>query len=111
MSLDIKESLADELPSTVKTALSKLDTSEQQQFEEDYSRKRRSPVTMLLLAILIPVQHFVEGKIALGIVFWLTLGAMGIWYVIDIIMIWSRTKRHNEELSKSILRDMKIMNS
>lgn len=110
MSLDIKESVSDELPSTVKTALAKLQTNEQQQFEEEYLRKRRNPIIMLLLALFFPIQHFLEGKIGMGILFLMTLGGLGIWYIIDAVMIWGRTKSHNEETSKSILRDMKVMN-
>ena len=110
MALSVTDSVADELPSTVKTALSKIEENQQQQFEEDYKRKRRSPGVMLALAILFPIQHFLEGKVGLGILYWLSLGGLGVWYVIDAVLIWGRTKRHNEETGKNILRDMKIMN-
>lgn len=47
----------------------------------------RSWVITLLLAIFLPVHRFYVGKIVTGILFWLTAGGFGIWYVIDIVMI------------------------
>lgn len=47
----------------------------------------RSWVITLLLAIFLPVHRFYVGKIGIGILFWLTAGGFGIWYIIDIIMI------------------------
>lgn len=47
----------------------------------------RSWIAALLLAIFLPVHRFYVGKIGTGILFWLTAGGCGIWYVIDIVMI------------------------
>lgn len=47
----------------------------------------RSWIVTLLLAIFLPVHRFYVGKIGTGILFWLTAGGFGIWYIIDIVMI------------------------
>ena len=47
----------------------------------------RSWIATLLLAIFLPVHRFYVGKIGTGILFWLTAGGFGIWYIIDIVMI------------------------
>lgn len=47
----------------------------------------RSWIAALLLAIFFPVHRFYVGKIGTGILYWITAGGLGIWYVIDIIMI------------------------
>ena len=47
----------------------------------------RSWIATLLLAIFLPVHRFYVGKIGTGILFWLTAGRIGIWYIIDIVMI------------------------
>ena len=46
-------------------------------------------VTLLLSLFLgtIGVHRFYVGKIGTGILFWLTAGGFGIWYIIDIVMI------------------------
>ncbi|GEN28401.1 hypothetical protein HVA01_20470 [Halovibrio variabilis] len=111
MSLEVSSKAADSLPSSVKNALSKLPPSEQSVFEEEFLRKKRNPILMLLLAIFFPIQHFIEGRVGLGLIFWLTFGGFFVWYFIDIIIIWGRTKGYNEDLAKRSLRDMKIINS
>lgn len=47
----------------------------------------RSWIATLLLAIFLPVHRFYVEKIGAGILFWLTAGGFGIWYIIDIVMI------------------------
>ncbi len=47
----------------------------------------KSWVVTLILAIFLPVHRFYVGKIGTGILYWITAGGLGIWYVIDIIMI------------------------
>ena len=47
----------------------------------------RSWIATLLLAIFLPVHRFYVRKIGTGILFWLTAGGFGIWYVVDIVMI------------------------
>ena len=44
-------------------------------------------VVTLLLAIFLPFHIFYVGKIWTGILYWITAGGFGIWYIIDIIMI------------------------
>ncbi|WIH90435.1 TM2 domain-containing protein [Brachyspira pilosicoli] len=47
----------------------------------------KSWVVTLVLAIFLPVHRFYVGKIGTGILYWLTAGGLGIWYIVDIVMI------------------------
>ena len=47
----------------------------------------RSWLVTLLLAIFLPFHRLYVGKIWTGILYWLTAGGFGIWYIIDIVMI------------------------
>ena len=47
----------------------------------------RSWVVTLLLAIFLPVHRFYVGKVGTGILYWLTAGGLGIWYIVDIVLI------------------------
>lgn len=47
----------------------------------------RSWIVALLLAIFLPVHRFYVGKIGTGILYWLTAGGFGIWYIVDIVLI------------------------
>ncbi|WP_456060227.1 TM2 domain-containing protein, partial [Brachyspira pilosicoli] len=47
----------------------------------------RSWVVTLLLAIFLPVHRFYVGKVGTGILYWITVGGFGIWYIVDIVLI------------------------
>lgn len=56
--------------------------------EQQNTISDRSWATTLLLAIFLPTTHrFYAGKVGTAILFSITLGGAGIWYIIDIIMI------------------------
>ena len=109
--LHISQSIADTLPAIVKQNISKLSPESQATFESEYKRKKRSPGVFLALAILFPIQFFLEGRVGLGLVFLLSFGGFGWWWLIDIFLVWGRTKAYNEELASTIMRDLKIMGS
>lgn len=111
MALEIRSDVANQLPSSVKNALGRMPGDQQAVFEEEYVDKRRSAVLMLLLSILFPIHFFFEGRVGLGILYWLTLGGFGIWWFIEIVTVWGRTKRYNQDSATALLRDMKIMNA
>ncbi len=109
MGLNISNSVIDTLPSSLKQVLGQMQDQQQATFEEEYKRKMKSPLTMQLLAIFFPIQHFLMGKTGLGILFWTTFFGAGIWWVIDVISINGRVKDYNEDIARTLLRDMKIM--
>ncbi|WP_300753704.1 TM2 domain-containing protein [uncultured Brachyspira sp.] len=47
----------------------------------------KSWLVTLLLAIFLPFHRFYVGKIGTGILYWITAGGFGIWYIVDIVMI------------------------
>lgn len=111
MALEIRSDVAKQLPSSVKNALGRMPGDQQAVFEEEYVQKRRNAVLLLLLSILFPIHFFFEGRIGLGILYWLTLGGFGIWWFIEILTVWGRTKRYNQDSATALLRDMKIMSA
>lgn len=51
-------------------------------------RSEKSKTTLLLLCIFLPFIHrFYVGKVVTGILFAITLGGFGLWWLIDFIMI------------------------
>lgn len=110
-SLQVNSSTADKLPSSVKQGLAKLPAEIQATFEEEFNRKSKSKALILILAIFLPIQLFLLGKTGLGVFFLLTWGGGFIWWIIEIFLAVPRTNTYNEDLAKTILRDIKIMNS
>lgn len=111
MALELKPSVAKALPSSVRNALGKMPAEQQAVFEEEYARKRRSTVLMGLMAIFLPIHFFFEDRVGMGILFWLTWGGLGVWWLIEIFTVWGRTARFNEDTAIALVRDMKIMNA
>lgn len=109
MSLHLRPSLARQLPSSVRNALGQMPPEQQAVFEEEYNRKRRNRVVFGVLAILFPIHFFFEDRIVPGLVYWLTMGGLGFWWLIEIFTVWGRTARFNEDTAVALLRDMKIM--
>ncbi len=111
MALELKPSVVAALPIMVKSALAKMPVEEQVMFQEMFEKKSKGLAVMLLLAVIFPIQHFLLGKTGLGIVFFLTGGGMGVWWVIEWFLTARRVREYNEDVAIKLLTDMKIMNS
>ncbi|MCK4460559.1 MAG: TM2 domain-containing protein [candidate division Zixibacteria bacterium] len=109
MALEINPSIADKLPITVKSALSKMSSEEQMMFQEQFQKKSMSTGLMVFLAIFFPIQLFLLGKTGLGIVFILTAGGVWIWWIIEWFLTPKRVREYNEDVATKILTEMKIM--
>ena len=109
MGLNVSNVVLDTLPSSLNQALGQLTDAQQAMFEEEYKRKMKPPMKMQLLAIFFPIQHFLMGKTGSGILFWITLGGFWIWWIIDMFTIGSRVRDFNEDIARTLLRDMKMM--
>ena len=111
MSIAVSPSISNQLPATVKTALSKMADEQQLLFEDEYKRKAKNSGLLTLLAILFPIQFFLLGKTGLGIAFIITFGGAGIWWIIEWFLTPKRVKSFNEDMATRLLTEMKIMNS
>ena len=111
MSIAISPSISDRLPATVKTALAKMPDEQQLLFEDEYKRKSKSSGLLTALAILFPIQLFLLGKTGLGIAFIITLGGMGVWWIIEWFITPKRVKSFNDDAATRLLTEMKIMHS
>jgi hypothetical protein len=80
-------------------------------FEDEYKRKAKSTGLLTVLAIFFPIQLFLLGKTGLGIAFIITLGGMGIWWIIEWFITPGRVKSFNEDVATRLLTEMKIMHS
>ena len=109
MGLNVSSAMLDTLPSSLKQALAQMSEQQQAMFEEEYKRKMKPPMKMQLLAIFFPIHHFLMGKTGTGILFWITLGGFWIWWIIDMFAIGSRVRDFNEDIARTLLRDMKMM--
>ena len=108
MTLEIPREIEKTLPPRVRSDLANFDTKQQQTFVDLYKRKARNKTIMIVIAIFFPIQMFFLGKVGLGIIFWLTLGGLGLWWFIEIFLTAGRTDSYNANMAEEILTDIKV---
>lgn len=100
-----------ELPLMVREAFSYMPAAKQAMFMTEYKKKRKDPLLLLVLAVFLPVQFFLLGRTALGLLFWATLGGFGFWWFLEIFLAPRRARAFNEDLARELMRDLKILAS
>ena len=109
IALEIKSSVQKQLPTTVKMALSKMSVEEQVMFQEEFDKRSKSLGLLIVLAIFFPIQLFLLGKAGLGVLFWLTSGGFGVWWLIELFLTPKRVRNYNEDVATKVMTDLKIM--
>lgn len=99
----------DGIPDKARPAVMELSDQQKATFLSDYNRRKRSVVLMLLLALFFPIQLFFLGRIGLGILFLITGGGFGVWYVIEWFLTPGRVRKYNESLAMQIVQDLQTM--
>ena len=72
----------------------------------------RDPTMMLVLSILVGglgVDRFMLGETGLGVLKLVTAGGLGIWWLIDIFSVESRTKEYNMQMFNEAVQNAKYM--
>ena len=96
-------------PPVVQASIAKMDEQQKLTFEAEYARRHKSKGLIIALAIIFPIQHFLLGKVGMGIFFWLTLGGLGWWWIIEIFLSPKRANDYNDEIALNLARDLKLM--
>lgn len=69
-------------------------------FTAYFEKNKRSTGLMVALAILLPIQLFLLGKVVLGILFLLTGGGFGVWYVVEWFLTPGRVRDYNARIAR-----------
>ncbi len=104
----ISDSIKDQVPDYILTQLAGFSAAQQSQFVDEFKRKARNPTTALILAIL-GLHYFYLNKFGMQALFWITLGGIWIWWIIDLFRIKSIIKDQNKDVAIDIMRSMKAV--
>ena len=96
-----------DLPPEAVPGFQELDDEKKSVFASEYNTRKRSMPLMVALSILFPIQLFFLGKVVLGIIFILTGGGFGIWYVIEWFLTPGRVRDYNTKVAGEILLQLK----
>jgi hypothetical protein len=105
----IPGSIADNLPAMVRNELTKLPAQRQEEFVEEYKRKAKSTGTAYLLCLLFGGHYMYLRKWGIQFVFWLTLGGIVIWWLVDLFRIPSMIRDYNKDVAVDVLRNLKVV--
>lgn len=95
-----------DLPPEAYAGFEALSDDEKAAFVSRYNGAKRSMALMMALAILLPIQLFLLGKVLLGILFLITGGGFGVWYVVEWFLTPGRVREYNADLARDILTSM-----
>ncbi len=107
--LHIPSSIADRLPSLVRTELSRLSPERQSQFVEEYRRKSKSVGMAYFLWFTIGLHYLYLNKVGTQLFYWFSFFGLLIWSIIDIFRIPGMVHDYNRDVATDVLRDMKIL--
>lgn len=110
--LYISALVADSFPSMVKNELAKMPAQKQDEFVEEFNRKKKSlGIAYLFLLIVLAMHYGYLKKWGLQIVFWLTGGGFFIWWLIDIFRLPGLVKNYNKDVAMDTMRNLKSISN
>jgi len=96
-----------DLPPVAMAAFQNLNEEQKVAFTARYNGGKRSMALMVALAILFPIQLFFLGKVLLGILFVITAGGFGVWYVIEWFLTPGRVRDFNTKVANEVLSGLR----
>lgn len=97
-----------DLPPVAFDGFQHLSDEQKTAFVDRYSSAKRSMPLLMALAILFPIQLFFLGKVLLGILFLITGGGFGVWYVVEWFLTPGRVREYNTTVARDILASMGV---
>ena len=101
----IPESILAELPETVKEEVTQLPRENQGLFIEAYRKKKKSVLIAYLLCVAYGTHNVYLEKTDLAFWFWLTGGALLIWWIIEFFRIPRMVREYNRTASRVVLAE------
>jgi len=92
-----------DLPPVAAPAFLELTDEQKLAFAAEYGRRKRSLAVMMVLAFLFPIQLFFLGRIGLAVLFLLTGGGFGFWYVVEWFLTPGRVRDYNTGVANEII--------
>ncbi len=93
-----------QLPFAVSSQLAVLPDEYQKDFVREYTQRMKTAIIPYILHFMLPIQYLYVDKILLQLLFWFSLGGLGIWWFIDLFRIPGMIESRNKEIADECLR-------
>jgi len=108
--IELTESISRQIPEAVLRRLDSLDPLTQEAFLMEFQKKRKSGFVAFLLWCVFPAWHyFYVSKVWVNLLFWLTFGGFGIWWVIDLFRLTGLVREYNKIVAIAVLKDIQFL--
>jgi hypothetical protein len=107
--LYVPKATVDNLPSMVRNELAKLPAGKQEEFVEEFKRKKKSVGIAYLLIFLLGAHYAYLGSWGLQVLYWITIAGLGIWGLIDLFRLPSVVNTYNKDVAMDIMRNLKAV--
>ena len=108
---DIPSGISRQIPEAVLRRLDSLDQLTQEAFLTEFQKEKKSGFVTFLLWWVFPAWHyFYIGKVWLNLLFWLTFGGIGFWWVIDLFRLPSLVREYNKTVAIGVLKEIEFLN-
>lgn len=97
------------IPGEVAMAASELPEPQQQYFWAEVASRAKSVPIAYLCWFLFGIHYLYLGKILTQIIFWLTLGGVGIWAIVDLARIPGVVNGYNASVARRVLETAQAM--
>ncbi len=95
--------IASSLPSTVLEQLAYLMPEQRRAFLWRYRGQAKSPMVAFFL-LLVGWHYLYLRRRALQALFWLTLGGLSVWWLLDLFRIRRLVQEHNKQVAAGVMR-------
>ncbi|WP_020530046.1 DUF4178 domain-containing protein [Flexithrix dorotheae] len=95
--------IINQLPLTLQDRLAELPESGQKEFLFEFSTKKKSLILAYIFHIMIGAAYGYRGKWFTQIIFWLTIGGLGLWTLIDFFRLPGLVRKQNYGIAKEQL--------
>lgn len=107
--LVIPKSVYETLPEQVNESLSELSDEQQTRFVEAFESASKRVATAYGFYLLCGSHYAYIGRWGTQAIWWLTLGGLGVWALIDLFRIPTLINRYNDEVAKMVTRKIKAL--
>ena len=107
--LMIPPSVAVNLPAVVRNSLAELPAARQEEFLEEYRRRAKSIPPAYILWLLLGFHYIYLRKWGLQILFWLTLGGLWLWWIVDLFRMPGMVRDYNKDIATDVMRTVRAL--
>lgn len=98
-----------DLPFAVNAQVATLPEDLQKEFLKEYNRRSKNIIIPYVLHFFFPAHYLYLDKVLMQILFWMTFGGLGLWWLIDIFRMPGLVKKRNAEIADEVLRHVLLM--